>query len=148
MEIVNIKRRGTAMADCQWTDDEIVAFLDEMLPPERMSDFETQLRDSEDLRRRIAAVSRKRDQGAHSVGDVWRRRQISCPSRVELGEFLLGTLEDNASQYIEFHLRTVGCRFCLANLGDLEDDVRKTGDAPRRRRRFFESSAGYLSRDS
>ncbi len=130
-----------------FTDDEIVAYLDEMLPVDRMTELETAMRDSEELRQRFAAVSHRRDQGVHSVGEVWRRRQLSCPSRTELGSFLLGTLDSDKSGYIDFHLRTVGCRYCVANLTDLEGELKKSEEAPARRRKFFESSAGYLNRD-
>lgn len=81
------------------------------------------------------------------MGEVWRRRQLSCPSRTELGSFLLGTLDSDKSGYIDFHLRTVGCRYCVANLTDLEGELKKSEEAPARRRKFFESSAGYLNRD-
>lgn len=132
------------MSELNFTDDEIIAFLDEMLPAERMTEFETALRDSEELQQRFSAVTRKRDQGAHTVGEVWRRRRLSCPTRAELGSFLLGTLEETRHGYVDFHLRTIGCRFCLANLGDLEGEFSQAEDVPQRRRRFFESSAGYL----
>lgn len=135
------------MTNTSYTDDEIIAFLEEMLPPDRMASFEVALRDSEDLRQRVAGVSRRRDQGAHTVGEIWRRRSLSCPSRSELGSFLLGTLDSDQHQYVDFHLRTVGCRYCIANLADLEGELNKSDEAPRRRKKFFESSAGYLSRD-
>ena len=126
------------------TDHDLLGYLDEMLPADRMAAVERQLRDSEPLRRRAAALSRRRDDGVHSVGEIWRRLRLSCPQRSELGDFLLGTQEDGAAEYIDFHLRTVGCRFCLANLADLEETLRSAPEAAPRRRRFFESSAGYL----
>ena len=135
------------MSESNFTDDEIFAFLDEMLPAERMAAFEAALRASETLRQRLARLSHRRDQGAHSVGEIWRRRRLSCPARSELGAFLLGTLEALRHDYVDFHLRTIGCRYCVANLADLEEELKKSDDAPRRRLRFFESSAGYLSRE-
>ena len=134
------------MESTTWTDDELAAFLDEMLPAERMTGLEAALRDSEAVRRQLAAVARRRDQGAHSVGEIWRRLRISCPSRTELGSYLLGTLDEKVAGYVDFHVRTVGCRVCLANIEDLEQQVRTQADAPRRLQRFFESSAGYLKR--
>lgn len=134
------------MTEATFTDDEIIAFLEEMLSPDRMSAFEVALRDSEELRQRVAGVSRRRDQGAHTVGEIWRRRSLSCPSRSELGGFLLGTLDTDKQHYIDFHLRTIGCRYCIANLADLQGELDKSDEAPRRRKKFFESSAGFLSR--
>ena len=133
------------MPEPSFTDDEIIAFLEEMLPPDRMSAFEVALRDSEELRQRFAGISRRRDQGAHTVGEIWRRRRLSCPTRSDLGSLLLGTLDSAQEQYLDFHLRTIGCRYCIANLADLEGEINKSDDAPRRRKKFFESSAGYLS---
>jgi hypothetical protein len=67
-------------------------------------------------------------------------------TRSQLGEYLLGTADEGLSDYIEFHLRSVGCRVCEANLHDLREASQATSDSTRRRRRFFESSAGNLSR--
>lgn len=128
------------------TDQQLVAYLDEMLPVEQMAAIENELRRSEPLRGRVAALSRRRDSGAHSVGEIWRRFRLSCPARSQLGSFLLGTLEPETADYLEFHLRTVGCRYCAANLYDLEKSLATSPDAPQRRRKFFQSSAGHLPR--
>ncbi len=127
-----------------WTDRELAGWLDEQLPPERMTEIEQHLRESESLRSRVAQLIHHRDQGGHTVGEIWQRAGLSCASRSELGGYLLGTLSDPASRYIEFHLMTVGCRKCQANLKDLEGHASPAQEAPGRRRRFFESSAGLL----
>ncbi len=126
-----------------WTDNEITAWLDEMLPVERMTDFEADLRDDQQLQSRVAQAVRSRDQGGYSVGEIWRRAGLSCPSRSEIGGYLLRTLSDEAAAYVEFHLQTIGCRVCRANLNDLEERSSQA-DPKHRRRRFFESSAGLL----
>lgn len=127
-----------------YSDDDLLAYLDEMLPPERMAAIEAHLRTDEPLRLRVAALSRRRDEGIHSVGEIWRRSRLSCPSRSQLGSFLLGTLSGLQAQYVEFHLRSIGCRLCTANLHDLERSLKPAPEANDRRRRFFESSAGRL----
>lgn len=127
-----------------WSDSEIAAWLDEMLPVARMADFEVELRNSHQLQSRVAQAIRSRDQGGSSVGEIWRRAHLSCPTRAELGGYLLRTLAPDAAAYVEFHLQTVGCRICQANLSDLEERSGGT-DASTRRRRFFESSAGLLT---
>ncbi len=134
------------MPESSFTDDELLAYLDEMLPVERMASAERALRDSESLRRRIANLARQKDQGVHSVGEIWRRRRLSCPTRSQLGGYLLGTLEDDRADYFQFHLQTIGCRYCDANLRDLEQAMRTTPETQRRRQKFFQSSAGYLQR--
>jgi hypothetical protein len=126
------------------TDDELLAYLDEMLPADRAGAVEAQLRGSSELRQQAALLSRRRDAGGHTVGEIWRRRRLSCLSRSQLGASLLGTSDDGLVDYIEFHLRTVGCRICQANLHDLQESGRSQA-APVRRRKFFESSAGKLS---
>jgi anti-sigma factor RsiW len=135
------------MASIAHSDTDLLAYLDEMLPAERMTAIEADLRRDEALRLRLAALSRRRDEGIHSVGEIWRRRRLSCPSRKQLGSFLLGTLESSLAEYVEFHVRSVGCRICAANLDDLERASRSgatTAESSERRRRFFESSAGHL----
>lgn len=127
-----------------WTDRELAGWLDEQLPAERMAQIEQDLRQDESLRCRIAQLIHHRDQGGHTVGEIWQRGGLSCPSRSELAGYLLGTLPEAASRYSEFHLMTVGCRKCQANLKDLEEHTNLTDETPTRRRRFFESSAGLL----
>ncbi len=132
------------VANMNWTDRELVAWLDELLPVERMTEFEQQLREDQNLQSRLSQLIHHRDQGGHSVGEIWQRAGLSCPSRSELSGYLLGTMQKDAASYIEFHLMTVGCRVCQANLNDLEEHASQSQSAPGRRRRFFESSAGLL----
>lgn len=134
----------------RWTDQEILAWLDEQLPAERLAAFESQLRLHDSLRARVSVLIRNRDQGGNSVGEIWQRARLSCPTRSELGSYLLGVLPADYSDYIQFHLQTVGCRLCHANLNDLEEQSTQSQHVPNRRRRFFESSAGLLrdQRDS
>lgn len=127
-----------------WTDRELAAWLDEMLPADRMSELEDELRDDVDLQTRVAELIRQRDQGGHSVGEIWHRHRSSCPSRSELGGYLLGTLDADQRDYLDFHLVTVGCRLCAANLEDLKAANAEASQQPARRQRYFESSAGLL----
>lgn len=136
------------MANATFTDTQLLAYLDEMLPVEEMTAVERAMRDSDSLRTRAAGLVRRRDQGAHTVGEIWRRLRLSCPSRSQLGSFLLGTLDENHAEYIDFHLRTIGCRYCAANLADLQQSADAASSASARRRKFFASSAGYLGRSN
>lgn len=129
-----------------YTDSQLAAFLDEALPAEQMATLERELRKSDSLRRRLANLSRRRDQGLHSVGEIWRRNRLSCPSRRQLGGFVLQTLDAEAAKYVDFHIRTVGCRVCAANLADLETAAESQPETASRRRKFFQSSAGLLTR--
>lgn len=127
---------------------DLEAYLDEALPPEEMARIEQALRDRPELRERLAAINARRDTGVHSLGAIWRRHRLSCLSREQLGSYLLGTLPPEVAGYVAFHLETVGCRCCQANLADLEKQQAEVPEvAATRRRKYFQSSAGYLRRD-
>ena len=128
-----------------FTDLELEAYLEEALPPSEMAQVEAALRNDPSLLERLATINGGRDMALHSVGDVWKRHRISCASREVLGSYLLQTLPEEHAAYIRFHIETVGCRLCGANLEDLQRQQRETAEAmDHRRRRYFQSSAGYL----
>ncbi len=128
-----------------FTDAELLAYLDEALPVERMAALEQTLRQSDELRNRTAALRQRRDDEGHTVGEIWRRGRLSCPTRHQLGSFLLGALPDELAEYITFHLQTVGCRYCNANLDDLRAAEKQNAtEAVERRQKYFQSSAGYV----
>lgn len=129
------------------TRETLASYLDDALDEAETAEVEQALRQNEALRKQLRGLMQERDRGEHSVGAVWRRHRLSCPTREQLGSFLLGVLEADVQDYIQFHLRTVGCAFCLANLADLEE--RNQGAPPQsaqRRRRMVESSAGVLKK--
>ena len=124
---------------------DLEAYLDEALPPEEMARIEKTVRDDPGLVRELAATQLRREAGVHSLGDIWRRHRLSCPSRERLGSLLFGTLPEAAADYLQFHLDVVGCRYCQANLADLRNQQLEHAEAVRsRRRKYFQSSAGLL----
>ncbi len=130
-----------------FTDAELLAYLDEGLAVERMTAVENALRTSAELRNRSAVLRQKRDAQGHSVGEIWRRGRLSCPTRHQWGSFLLGALPAELAQYARFHLETVGCRYCAANLDDLrqsELQSQASSETTQRRQKYFQSSAGYV----
>jgi len=128
---------------------DLEAYLDEALPPERAAEVETALRNDPQLVRQAVAVHARRDAGVHTLGEIWRHGRLSCPSRRQLGNFLLGALDDDATDYVDFHLEVIGCRYCRANLVDLENQQAEQQETIRtRRRKYFQSSAGYLQKGS
>lgn len=131
------------MANSSLTDEEILAYLDEMLPADRSAEVERLMREQSDLKHRAALLSRRRDSGGHTVGEIWRRRQVSCPSRELLGTYVLGVADPDQEDYILFHIEVVGCRICNANLQDLKSQ-QSAEDGSTRQKRYFESSAGLL----
>jgi hypothetical protein len=129
------------------SDPELLAWLDEDLATERMTEIELALRSSDDLKSRLVGLIQERDLGAVTVGEVWRRQRLSCPTRHELGSFLLRALDAAVLDYVKFHLEVVGCRSCQANLEDLKQSRVSAPETLERRQRIFASSAGKLPRD-
>lgn len=129
-----------------FSDAEIAAFLDEALPAARCSELEHELRINAELRERLGEVRGRESAGLHTIGAIWRRSRLSCPSRTELGQYALGTLDPEAADYIQFHLEVIGCRYCQANLADLQAASQANDQPQQRRRRYFQTSAGYLKK--
>ena len=135
------------MADSPFNDAELHAYLDEAAAPERIAEIEAALRDDEELRERLATLVAGRDAGLHSLGEVWRRNRLTCPSREQLGSHLLGVLSEGHADYVRFHLEVVGCRWCIASVDDLRERHEQSAatNTTRRRGKYFESSVGRLS---
>lgn len=132
------------------TDPELEAFLDEGLPPERMSALEEALRTDAALRERTARIIARRNSGAHSVAEIWRTARVSCATRAEWGQYLLGVLDAAHAEYLRFHLETIGCRYCAANVADMQAQqqalTQAAAAAQGRRKKYFASSAGLLKK--
>ncbi len=128
------------------TREVLASYLDDALSDRQIADVEQQLRQSETLRQQLRLLLQERDRGEHSVGAIWRRQRLSCPGREQLGNFLLGVLGEDEQDYIEFHLKTIGCAFCQANFTDLQNQQKDGApQVQQRRRRYFQSSAGLLN---
>ncbi len=129
----------------QVTDADLEGYFDEALPAEEMTRLEGLLRGDGALRQRLAELVTRRDEGTHSLGAIWRRNRLTCPSREQLGSYLLGTLEPGARGFLEFHISVAGCSLCSANLVDLRQQQAESLETTQsRRRKYFQSSAGYL----
>ena len=132
----------------KFTRSELEAYLEETLSPEDTLAIESALRQGPDLVQRLAEINTVRNAGLHTLGEIWRRHRISCPTRQQLGSFLLDALSEELADYVRFHTESIGCRFCLANLADLRRQQDEGSEAAAsRRRKYFDSSAGYLQGD-
>jgi hypothetical protein len=128
-----------------YTQAELEAFLEGSLSPEETAAIEKQMRDDQEMLNQLAAVNGRKNAGLHSLGAIWRRHRIGCPTREQLGSFLLGTLEESMLEYVHFHIERVGCSFCQANLDDMRQrHVEATESRTSRQRKYFDSSAGYV----
>lgn len=128
-----------------FSDQQLQAYLDESLSVPIMAQIESDLRSDAQLRERLITLAATREAGVHGLGEIWRRHRMSCPTRQELGSFLLKAMDDAQLDYVHFHLETVQCRFCLANLEDLQQQFENQTQSTARRRKYFQTSAGYLT---
>lgn len=129
----------------QFSTSDLEAFLDESLPAERMAAVENALRNDGELQKQLTTINGRRDAGVHSLGEIWRRHRLSCPSRDQLGSFLLGVLSSEESDYITHHINSIECRYCAASIEDLKvQQSAAANDVTQRRQKYFQSSVGHL----
>jgi hypothetical protein len=129
------------------TQADLLAYLDEALSEAELARVEQALRQSASLQQILRRLIVERDHGEHSLGALWRRSRLTCPSREQLGSFLLGVLEDEVADYVKFHLELVHCPYCQANLTDLtrrRKEPALAGD--QRRHKLFTSSVGLVKK--
>jgi hypothetical protein len=129
------------------TQSDLEAYLDEALPIEAMASIERAMRGDQKLVQQLAGINARRDAGVHSLGEIWRRHRLSCPTRELLGSYLLGVLDEGVAGFVKFHLEVSACRTCQANFDDLK--TRQTDEpaaVDSRRKKYFQSSAGHLRR--
>ena len=131
-------------------DEALRAYIADALPPGLSARIEKALRESSELRERLESVrSGREDMSLHSLGAIWRRSRLTCPSRQQLGSLLLDALDPDLADYLRFHIEVVECPFCRANLADLEGKAESTGPAARTRHaRILHSSRHLLPEDN
>ncbi len=125
-------------------------YLVDALPAEDSARVEKALRDSAQLRARLEEVRNNReDFQLHTLGAIWHRSRLTCPSRQQLGSFLLDALDPELAGYIKFHLEVIECVYCRANLVDLER--RQAGhpitSAKTREKRFLDATKELLGEE-
>ncbi len=130
------------------SDQTLQSFIDESLAAEHAAQIEQRLRSDPALVARLAQLLGERDAGVHTLGEIWRRHRLTCPTREQLGSYLLGGLMTEQREYIEFHLQRVSCRYCHANLADLQSSSTESpSTVVIRRQRYFQSSIGSLPKN-
>lgn len=131
----------------QFTDAELEAYLDESLDSSRAAEIEQAVRTDRDLLRRLSMINGRRDAGIHTLGEIWRRNQIGVPTVEAMGNFLLGVLPAEQSDYIVFRMEHLKCPFTLAMYNDLQAQQSESAEMSKSRRaRFYKTSAGLLKR--
>lgn len=122
-------------------------YINDALPDGEIMQIETALRSDEAIRSLLREVQQEAERGEHSVGAIWRRERISCPTREQIGSYILQALDDDFQAYIEFHLNTIGCPACQANFDDLQKKhVKPDAAVTARRQRIVDSSVPALQK--
>ena len=129
----------------EFTQADLEAYLDEALPPEEMGQIEDHLRNNPEMGERLIAIHGRRDAGVHTLGEIWRRHRLTCPSREQLTLYLDDKVGKEQGEYITFHLEEIHCRLCVASYEDIrisrEDD---TDESMSRHQRILDRSSHYL----
>jgi len=126
-------------------DQTLLDYLRENLPEQNSSAVESALRDQPELRARLAHLIDRHFGDEIAPGTVWRNARLTCPSREQWGSYLLGILAPALADYYRFHLETVECSFCRANVDDLRE-LHQASQAQRvqRQERIFRTSVGAI----
>ncbi len=140
---------GGSSQDLTINEETLRAYLADALPPEDLARVEKALRDSSELRAQLEDVRQNRgDAGLHTLGAIWRRGRLTCPTRVQLGSYLLDALDPDLAAYLTFHLEVIECPFCQANLADLKAKTSQPSSATKsRHNRILRSSQHLLGED-
>ena len=130
-------------------DEALRAYLADALPPGDLARVEKALRDSAELRARLEDVRQNRgDSHLHTLGAIWRRGRLTCPTRQQLGSYLLDALDPELASYLAFHIEVIECPFCQANLADLKSKTAPgSSNSQNRHNRILRSSRHLLGND-
>ena len=139
---------GEPLRNPEIDDETLRSYLADALPAGDLARVEKALRDSSELRARLEDVRQDRgDPNLHTLGAIWRRGRLTCPTRQQLGSFLLDALDPNLSGYLKFHLDVVECPFCQANLADLKAKSSQPAAAVKSRHNRILKSSQHLLGD-
>ena len=114
-----------------------------------MAAIEEALRNNPDMGHQLVAIHGRRDAGVHTLGEIWRRHRLTCPSREKITLYIDGKISGEEANYIKFHLEEIHCRLCVASYEDIKIS-RQTDDeeTESRHQRFLDRSSTYLRKKS
>jgi hypothetical protein len=147
---MDVDRDRSARSDSLVIDENTLrAYLADTLSPGDQARVEKALRESAELRAQLEDVRQNRGvTGLHTLGAIWRRARLTCPTRQQLGSALLDALDPALAAYISFHLDVIECPFSQANLADLKaKTAQPTTATQQRRNRILKSSQHLLGDD-
>ena len=85
--------------------------------------------DSE-LRGKIRTVQAEFDYHNHTVGSLWRRNQLTCPSDQEIVDYQRGELAiiyPKIADHLQFHLTSIRCIYCISTAAEWKQSAAKGG---------------------
>lgn len=77
--------------------------------------------------------------------NTWITGRFTCPKRSTIGSWMLGSLDKDWAEYVDFHINKVGCAICRANLDDLDSAIKQKQQEKQLNEKLFESSIGFLN---
>lgn len=107
-----------------FTREYLHAYIDGALSPEKMEALEVLAPTNSQIREQLLSVQIEFDNHNHTIGSLWRRNQLTCPAIGELADHLRGELaviNPELADYVEFHLNTYRCIYCMSNLAELKE---------------------------
>lgn len=126
---------------------DLEAYLDEALPPDEMAAIEEAMRNDPEFGLKLVSIHGRRDAGVHTLGEIWRRHRLTCPSREQITLYLDEKLDQQESKYMQFHLEQVHCRLCVASYEDIRIARQDQDDeSASRHQRFVDRSSTYLKK--
>lgn len=128
----------------EFSEADLESYLDETLHPDLAAELEQSLQEDNEMLDRLSHINGRRDAGIHTLGEIWRRNQVAVPTREQISEYLEGTLSKEFSDYIDFRIDILKCRYTIAHKNDLENAVQGADQPDSRRKKYFDSSAGLL----
>lgn len=137
-------RPASTLVTSEPTAQELLAYCDEQLAGPLAAVIEQALRDDPQLVNRLSELLRARDQGGMTLGEIWRRQQISCPAEPMWRAFVRGGLSSSLADYLQFHLDTIGCGRCRAVVIAIREQAIGEEESITRSRheRFLKTSIG------
>ena len=108
----------------------IHAYIDGALSPEEADAFTSMAYGDSELRGKIRTVQTEFDYHNHTVGSLWRRNQLTCPSDQEIVDYQRGELaiiNPKIVDYVQFHLNSIRCIYCISTAAEWKQSAAKGG---------------------
>ena len=108
----------------------IHAYIDGALSPEEADAFTLMAYGDSELRGKIRTVQTEFDYHNHTVGSLWRRNQLTCPSDQDIVDYQRGALAiiyPKIADHLQFHLNSIRCIYCISTAAEWKQSAAKGG---------------------